>query len=72
MFWKTHPVAKMFNGTRREKISSVLTLATWFCVGAFAASTIEHHMDLAALTDQTAALIGGTTASVLAVVAKAV
>jgi hypothetical protein len=72
MYWQHHPVTKMLYGTRREKITSVWTVATWFCMGAFAASTIEYHMDLLALSEQGAALVGGTAASVLALVVKAV
>ena len=56
----------MLYGARRESISSLWTLATWFYMGAFAASTIEYHMDVSALSEQGAALVGGTAASVLA------
>ena len=72
MYLKHHPVTKMLYGTRRERYASLWTLATWFCMGAFAASTIEYHMDLLALSEQGAALVGGTAASILALVVKAV
>lgn len=62
----------MFSGTPNEKVRVALVATGWFAMGAYVASSIEHHLNLFAAADGTVALVGGLVASVAAAIAKAV
>jgi hypothetical protein len=63
---------KMVAGPNRKRLDAVLIFSGWFAMGAFAASTIEHHFNLSQLSEPATALVGGVLASMAAIASKAV
>ena len=63
---------KMVRGDTRQRTQALYTLAMWFVMGAFVASVAEHYFDAAAVTEQMAALVGGSVSAGLALVIKSV
>jgi hypothetical protein len=66
------PVSDMIYGPNQQRLKAVISLMSWFAMGAFIASTLEYHFDLKFLTEQTAAVWGGATATVAALLIKSV
>ena len=66
------PVKDMFFGTYQQRGKAALSLVGWFAMGAFIASTLEHHLDLRGLTEQSAAIWGGGIATAAAFFIKSV
>ena len=63
---------KMLIGDARQRIRAVLTLATWFAMGAFVTSVAEHYIDFTVWGEQVAAVVGGSAAVVIALAVKSV
>lgn len=62
----------MLHGTRIEKLHVALVATGWFAMGAYVASSLEHHLNLFAGSDGVVAFVGGVIASAAAAIAKAV
>jgi hypothetical protein len=63
---------RMLAGPNRKRIDAALTFLGWFAMGAFAASTLEHHLNLSQMTEPATAIVGGVIASIAAVASKSV
>jgi hypothetical protein len=62
----------MLNGSGREKLHVSLVAMGWFAMGAYVASSLEHHLNFFAGSDGMVAVAGGIVAWLAAAVVKAV
>lgn len=51
-------IASLVHGSRRERTTAIVSLVSWFSVGAFLSSTLTYYVH-AAPTEDFSALIGG-------------
>lgn len=66
MIWTSSVWRDVASGNRAQRIRAISTLVSWFAMGAFVFSTLDHHFPIVAISDHVVALVGGVTATIAA------
>jgi hypothetical protein len=62
----------MIQGPAKQRVVAILTLVTWFSMGAYIMLALDHHLGFIPWSEAATALVGGGVASLVAICIKAV
>ena len=72
MIWNKAMWHDIARGDARKRVQIITTLVSWFAMGAYILSVIDHHFPIASISDGSVALLGGVAATIAALCIKSV